>query len=75
LFLQSCLSDPRNQTGAVPTTVTELYQLAKTYFDKHHNRKLTGQSSEEAIKKLQLLAYDGIESSNWFSMKNDLMKK
>ena len=36
--------------------------VAITYFDKHHNRKLTGQSSEEAIKKLQLLAYDGIES-------------
>ena len=51
----------RNDTDAVPTTVTELYQLAITYFDKHHNRKLSGQSSEEVIKKLQLLAYDGIE--------------
>jgi hypothetical protein len=60
-ILFECVSDPRNDTGAVPTTVTELYQLAITYFDKHHNRKLSGESSEKAIKKLQLLAYDGIE--------------
>ena len=60
-ILFECVSDPRCGTGAVPTTVTELYQLAITYFDKHHNRKLSGQSSEEAIKELRLLAYDGIE--------------
>ncbi|CAB4036240.1 NACHT, LRR and PYD domains-containing 14-like, partial [Paramuricea clavata] len=61
-ILFECVSDPRNETGAVPTTVTELYQLAITYFDKHHNRKLSGLSSEEAITKLQSLAYDGIET-------------
>ncbi|CAB4025905.1 NACHT, LRR and PYD domains-containing 14-like, partial [Paramuricea clavata] len=60
-ILFECVSDPRNDNGAVPTTMTELYQLAITYFDKHHNRKLSRHSSEEAIKKLQLLAYDGIE--------------
>jgi hypothetical protein len=60
-ILFKCVSDPRNDTGAVPTTVTELYESATKHFDKYHNRKLAGQSSEEAIKKLQLLAYNGIE--------------
>ncbi len=60
-ILFQCLSDPRKDTGALPTTLTELYQAANTHFGKHHYRKLLGQSSEEAIKKLQLLAYNGIE--------------
>ena len=60
-ILFQCISDPRKDTGALPTTPSELYQAAITHFDKHHYRKLLGQSSEEAIKKLQLLAYDGIE--------------
>ncbi len=60
-ILFECLSDPRKDTDALPTTLTELYQAAITHFDKHHYRKLLGQSSEEAISKLQLLAYDGIE--------------
>ena len=60
-ILFECLSDPRKDTGALPTTLTELYQAAITHFDKHHYRKFLGQSSEEAMKKLQLLAYDGIE--------------
>ncbi len=60
-ILFQCLSGPRKDTGALPTTLTELYQAAITHFDKHHYRKLLGQSSEEAIKKLQLLAYNGIE--------------
>ena len=60
-ILFECLSDPRKDTDALPTTLTELYQAAITHFDKHHYRKFLGQSSEEAISKLQLLAYDGIE--------------
>ena len=60
-ILFECASDPRKDTGALPTTVAELYQSAIKHLDKHHNRKLPGQSSEEAIKKLQLLAYYGIE--------------
>ncbi|CAB3990290.1 Hypothetical predicted protein, partial [Paramuricea clavata] len=61
--LFGCLSDPRidtTTTGALPTTLTELYDAAITHFDKHHYRKLHGQSSEIAMKKLQLLAYNGI---------------
>ena len=56
-ILFECLSDPRKDTDALPTTLTELYQAAITHFDKHHYRKCLGQSSEEAISKLQLLAY------------------
>ncbi len=59
-ILFECLSDPRNETSALPTTLTELYQEAVSHFDQHHYRKVDGQSSEEAIKKLQLLAYNGI---------------
>ena len=61
--LFGCLSYPRIDTtitGPLPTTLTELYDAAITHFDKHHYRKLDGQSSEKAMKKLQLLAYNGI---------------
>ena len=56
------LSDPKIGTGALPTTLTELYNAAIDHFNKHHDRKFHGQSSKEAIEKLQLLAYNGIES-------------
>ena len=59
-ILFECLSDPSSDTGALPTTLTELYRAAKTHYDKHHNKTLHGQSSDEAIKNLQLLAYNGI---------------
>ncbi len=49
-----------NETSALPTTLTELYQAAIAHFDKHHYRQLDEQSSKDAIKKLQLLAYNGI---------------
>ena len=59
-ILFNCLSDPRSETGALPTTQTELYDAAVTYFDKYHHRKLNGPSSVKAMKKLQLYAYEGI---------------
>ena len=55
------LEDPRDEISALPTTLTELYQAAISHFDEKHSRKLDGQSSEEATKKLQLLAVKGIE--------------
>ena len=60
-ILFECLSDPRNEAGALPTTLTEIYQAAIVHFRKHHYRKLDGQSAGDAMKKLQLLAYNGIE--------------
>ncbi len=61
VILFGCLSDPRNEAGALPTTLTEIYQAAIVHFGKHHYRSSDGQSSGEAMKKLQLLAYNGIE--------------
>ena len=46
---------------ALPTTLTELYLAAVTHFDKEHFRKFDRHSSEEATKKLQSLAFKGIE--------------
>ncbi|XP_028413143.1 NACHT, LRR and PYD domains-containing protein 3-like [Dendronephthya gigantea] len=54
------LTDPRNETAVLPTTLTEVYQAAIKHFDKYHYRKTDGPSSE-ASKNLQLKAYDGIE--------------
>ena len=55
------LKDSRNETVALPTTLTELYHEAVTHFNKNHFRKTSGQSLEEAMKKLQSLAFKGIE--------------
>jgi hypothetical protein len=54
-ILFECLSDLDlgNGTSALPTTLTELYQAAIAHFDKHHCRKIDGEFSVEAIKKLQ----------------------
>ena len=50
-----------NEIESLPTTLTDLYQAAVTHLDENHFRKIGGQSSEEAIKKLQFLAFNGIE--------------
>ena len=55
------LKDSKNETVALPTTLTELYHEAVTHFNKNHFRKTSGQSSEEAMKKLQSLAFKGIK--------------
>ena len=60
-ILFESLKDPRNKIDALPTTLTELYQAAVTHLDENHFRKVSGQSSEEAKKKLQSLAFKGIE--------------
>jgi hypothetical protein len=61
--LSGCLSDPRNETGALPTTLTELYQTAIDHFEKHHQRNADRNSAaHEALKKLQRLAFLGMES-------------
>ena len=55
------LSNQRKDTGGLPTTLTELYQAATTHYEKHHSKELHGQSEEEALKRLQLVAYNGIK--------------
>jgi Ran GTPase-activating protein (RanGAP) involved in mRNA processing and transport len=61
--LSGCLSDPTNETGALPTTLTELYQTATDHFEKYHHRNADRNSrAHEALKKLQRLAFLGMES-------------
>ena len=45
----------------VSVTLTELYQAAIAHFDKEHFRNFDGQPPKEATKKLQSLAFKGIE--------------
>ncbi|CAB3978598.1 NACHT, LRR and PYD domains-containing 14-like [Paramuricea clavata] len=61
--LSGCFSDPGNDTGALPTTLTELYQTAVDHFEKHHHRNAHGNSiPEETLKKLQLISFRGMEN-------------
>ena len=55
------LEDPRHDTDALPTTLTELYEAAVNHFDKNHFRKLDGLSYKKAMEELQSLAFKGIE--------------
>ena len=61
-ILFESLKDPQNEVNALPTTLTELYQAAVTHFNKEHFRNFDRHSSEEATKKLQSLAFKGIEA-------------
>ena len=60
-LFERVLADPTNEIESLPTTLTELYQAAVTHLDENHFRNVGGQSSEEAIRKLQSLAFKGIE--------------
>ena len=64
VILFECLSDPRNDIGAPPTTLTELYQTAVNHFEKYHhtNADKNPTMTEEALKELQRLAFDGMEN-------------
>ena len=59
--VSECLSHPENDTGSLPTTLTELYSAAIDHFAMYHDRNLD-QSSSSAIEKLQDLAFRGIEN-------------
>ena len=61
ILFERVQADPTNEIESLPTTLTDLYQAAVSYLDKNHFRNVGGQSSEEAIKKLQSLAFKGIE--------------
>ena len=62
ILFERVQADPSNEIESLPTTLTHLYQAAVTHLDENHFRKIGGQSSEEAIKKLQSLAFKGIET-------------
>ncbi len=61
--LSGCLSNARNETSALPTTLTELYQTVIDHFEKHHQRNADGNSTAlEVLQKLQWLAFHGMEN-------------
>jgi GTPase SAR1 family protein len=63
--LSGCLSEPKDDTNALPTTLTELYQNALRYYEKYDNNRNTEgnpMTTEEALKRLQLLAFRGMEN-------------
>ena len=62
ILFERVQADPTNEIESLPTTLTDLYQAAVTHLDENHFRKIGVQSSEEAIKKLQTLAFKGIET-------------
>ena len=59
--LINCLSDQGND-NVLPTTLTKLYQAALAYFCLYHNRNKTNKNYEKVIKKLQQLAFRGMEN-------------
>ena len=61
ILFERVQTNPANEIESLPTTLTDLYQAAVTHLDENHFRKIGGQSSEEATKKLQSLAFKGIE--------------
>ena len=60
ILFERVQANPTNEIESLPTTLTDLYQAAVSYLDKNHFRDVGGQSSEEAIRKLQSLAFKGI---------------
>ena len=61
--LSGCLSDPANDTGALPTTLTELYHTAVEHVEKYHNRNEDqNPRTPEVLTKLQRLAFIGMKS-------------
>ena len=62
--LSGCLSDPENDTSALPKTLTELYQTAIDRFEKRHHRnaETLKKLRKETLKKLQLISFSGMES-------------
>ena len=58
--LSECHSDQRNDTGTLPSTLTELYETATNHYEKHHH-KGTRSVMEDVQKKLQGLAFRGME--------------
>ena len=75
--LSRYLSDPTNDTGALPTTLTELYQTAVEHVEKYHNRN-EDQSpmKHEMLTKLQRLAFTGMENRQLvFNQGNEEIKK
>ena len=64
LTLSECLTEPGNDTSALPTTLTEIYQTALSYFEKLDNERNGNLMTGETLKKFQELAFHGMESGH-----------
>ena len=60
--LSKCLSDPRNDSRALPTTLTELYSTAVDHFVTDRSRNLEETSSKRILQKLEELSYCGMKN-------------
>ena len=60
--LSKCLSDPRNDSRALPTTLTELYITAVDYFVTDRSRNLEETSSKRILQKFEELSYCGMKN-------------
>ena len=64
ILFERVQADHANEIESLRKTLTDLYQAPVTHFNDNQFRKIGRQSSEEAIKKLQSLAFKGIEPAN-----------
>ena len=58
--LSECLSDPTNDTGILPSMLTELYEKATNHYEEYHY-KGDKSTAKDVLKKLQELAFNGME--------------
>ena len=58
--LSECLSDPTNDTGTLPSTLTELYKTATNHYEEHHH-KGDKSTAKDVVKKLGELAFNGMK--------------
>ena len=58
--LSECLGDPTNDTGTLPSTLTELYETAANHYEEHHH-KGDKSTAKDVLKKLRKLAFNGIK--------------
>ena len=58
--LSECLSDPKNDTGTLPSTLTELYETATNHYKEHHH-KGDKSTAKDVLKKLRELAFNGMK--------------
>jgi Ran GTPase-activating protein (RanGAP) involved in mRNA processing and transport len=60
--LSACLSDSGNDTGALPTRLTQLYDSAIKHFAKKHDRNSNKTFSKQTAMDLQEVALRGMEN-------------
>ena len=58
--LSECLGHLTNDTGALPSTLTELYKTATNHYEEHHHKE-DKSTAKDVLKKLRKLAFNGME--------------